>query len=396
MAEITTSVHGAILDGGSPVARRVLDSHRRAEAEAAKAGKPRLTAQERATVDSIVAHAATTAGQIRAIVQLAASKDPMVRAMAGRMTDSQLDAAGVALGEELIKVSAENVRFIETELQAASLFDAVSDAPSMANTQYAWQYLSGAHTAKITDTLRDVPGDTAVLREGRNTVPLHFLLGGYAYDAVELAQAALSGVSLDAEKQRGALRGIAQLADQIYLTGNSTWGLPGALTQTSIVGANTNNGGGALSGLTAANLLAFWKAAFDAYLTAINLNGGARWKWQVLTSFAERRRVDTTDLGTGYETTVGAQLLKHYAQYGFTGFVDDLACVTAGTGGTQMAMIHPVKGSQRDVAPQRVAVPGLMMAPPNTRFWTTEHAIAMKIAGTVFKVPKATHYHYNL
>lgn len=395
MTEVTKSAPLAVLDGGSPVARRVYDSARTAMQAAERDGK-RLSAAERDMVDRLVIAAANKAAGIRGILQGAAEADPMMRRIVGGMTDSQADAAGVSLGEELIKISTENVRFVETNLRATEFFDLVGDPPAMGHTEYAWQYLTGSGGTQISDTLRAVAKTGAqVTREGRNTEKLHFVMSDYDYDDLELAQAALSMISLDSEKQRIALRKIAETLDSIYLIGDSTWSLSGALTQTAIVGANTNNTGGALSTLSAANLLAFWKARFDAYLNAVNVNG-VKWRWKVLTSFAEHKRVLTTELGTGYQTTVYAQLEKVYAQFGFAGFDNVIECATAGTGATQMAMIHPVKGSQGMVAPERVAVPGFMVAPPNRRFWTTEHMLAAKTGGTILKVPTAIHYAYNL
>lgn len=396
MTQITSGqAHNAVLDA-SPVARQVYDAAVKARAKFELDGK-RLSPAERDMVDRLVIDAANRAAGIRQIVRGAAEQDATFRFAVSNMTDSQIDAAGVSLGEELIKISAENVRFIETNLRAAELFDSVGDPPSMGHEQYAWQYLTGSGQAQISDTLRaGVAFDSAqVTREGRNTELLRFVRAGYDYDDLELARAALSMVSLDAEKQRIALRKIAEKLDSICLIGDSTWGLSGALNQTSVVGANTNNTGGALSGLSAANLLAFWKARFDAYLNSVNFNG-IKWRWQVLTSFAEHKRVLTTELGTGYQTTVYAQLEKVYGQFGFAGFDNVIECATAGTGTSQMAMIHPVKGSLNMVAPERVLVPGFMVAPPFRRGWTTEHELAAKTGGVVLKNPTAIHYVYNL
>lgn len=396
MTQITTgAATNAVLDA-SPVARQVYDAASKARAKFELDGK-RLSPAEADMVDRIVIDAANRAAGIREIVRGAAQKDSTFRFAVGNLTDATIDAAGVSLGEELIKISTENVRFIETNLKAADLFDVVGDPPSMGHEQYAWQYLTGSGQAQISDTLRaGVAYDSAqVTREGRNTENLRFVRMGYDYDDLELARAALSMVPLDSEKQRIALRKIAEKLDSIYLIGDSTWGLSGALTQTSIVGANTNNTGGALSGLSAANLLAFWKARFDAYLAAVNVNG-ISWQWKVLTSFAEHKRMLTTELGTGYQTTVFKLLTDEYAQFGFAGVDNVIECATAGTGASQMAMIYPVKGSRGMVAPERVAVPGYMIAPPFRRGWTSEFELAAKTGGTILKSPTAVHYTYNL
>lgn len=396
MTQITNGAAGnAVLDS-SPVARQVYDAAQKARVKFEQDGKI-LSPAERDMADRLVIAAANKAATIRQIVRGACEQDSLFRFAVSGMTDAQIDAAGVSLGEELIKVSAENVRFLETNLKAAELFDAVSDPPAMGHSEYAWQYLTGSGNAQISDTLRaGVAFDSAqVTREGRNTELLRFVRMGYDYDDLELARAALSMISLDAEKQRIALRKVAEKLDSIYLVGDATWGLSGALNQTAIVGANTNNTGGALSGLSAANLLAFWKARFDAYLNAVNLNG-ISWRWKVLTSFAEHKRVLTTELGTGYQTTVFAQLEKVYGQFGFDGFENVIECATAGTGTSQMAMIYPVRGSRGMVSPERVAVPGFMVAPPFRRGWTTEHEVAAKTGGTILKAPTAIHYVYNL
>jgi hypothetical protein len=349
-----------------------------------------------AVMDGVIGYADAQVGRLDSILRGAANLEPGLRSVVSDVIADprRMDAAGIALGEELIKISTRNVEFAEKALKSAELIDMVMDPPSMGHEQYAWQYMTGSGYAVVTNTLSTPTADASVTREGRNTVPLTFILSGWEYSDLDLARAALSNVNLSERKMQRSLRAIASTADQIFFVGNTPNALPGLLTQSAIVGVNFQNTGGALNGLSAVNLLAYWKARFDAYLAAVDLNKDVSWRWRCMTNGSNHRLVATTPLGTGYQTTVLAQLELEYSKFGFAGWDTENSCTTAGTGSSSMSCIYPDRSYE--YAPKRVQVPGLMMAQPDRRFWTTEHAAAMKIGGTILESPKAVHYAYDL
>lgn len=384
-----------ILDGASSVRGYAPTGRLKIDAAIVESMRD-MSQHQLAVMDSVIGYADHQVGRLDSILRGAASMEPALRSVvADTLADPRrMDAAGIALGEELIKISARNVEFAEKQLKSALLLGTVVDPPSIGHEQYAWQYMTGSGYAVLAQSLRTVTPDASITREGRNTVPLAFILCGWEYDDLELARAALSNVNLSEGKMKRSMRAMAALADQIYLTGNATYGMPGLLSQTTIVGANFQNTGGALNGLSAANLHAYWKARFDAYLAAVDLNASVSWNWKVLTNGSNHRLAATAVLGTGYQTNVLAQLNMDYAQFGFDGWETENTCTTAGTGASSMSCIFP--SASYEYAPKRVEVPGMLMAQPDRKFWATEHAAAMKLGGTIFESPKAVHYSYDL
>lgn len=364
--------------------------------------KPNLDARAQRVLDHLaLTHRTLTApGFLRTVIQSAAIKDAALGSIErAKMFDSSTregqahrDAAGIALGEELKKISAFNTRYVEQQLKSAQQIAEVPDAPSIGFNEYAWAFISNAGSARWSDELEGNFPEAIVTREGRNTTILRNALAGYGYSDLDLARAALiPGFALPREKSMRAARMVAEATDTAMYTGAAGGvTLPALLNQTTIVQANYNNTGGALSTLSADNLYAFYQARFNAYIA--NFGDAPMRGWWVLLPLAEMQRIDQTFVGTGKQYSVKELLMRAFGDYGLQGFDHNRHCATAGTGSSAMMCIYPRDG----LCVGRVVAATYLESEPQRSGFNTEIKAYGRVGGLAFREPESVYYAYNL
>lgn len=361
-----------------------------------------LDARAQRTLDQLamVREVLTTPEHLHRIIRGAATQDSALGnierakmfSSSTREGQAHRDAAGLALGEELKKISAFSARYVERHLKSAQQIAEVPDAPSIGFSEYAWDFISNAGAAEWSDELAGNFPEAIVLREGRNVVTMRNAKAGYGYSDLDLARAALiPGFMLPSEKAMRSARMIAEATDTAMYTGAAGGvTLPGLLNQTTIVQANYNNTGGALSGLSADNLYAFYKARFNAYITAF---GDAPMRgWWVLLPLAELLRLEDTFVGDGKNHSVKELLMRAYANHGLQGFDSNVHCATAGTGSSAMMCIYPRDG----LCVGRVVAATYTESEPQRAGFETKIKAYGRVGGLAFREPKSVYYAYNL
>ena len=302
------------------------------------------------------------------------------------------DAAGLALGEELMKISAFNTRYVEQALKCTEQIAPVPDQPMIGQEQYAWAFLNAAGEASWGADLTGGFPQAIVERDGRNYTQMLNAKAGYAYDDLDLARAALiPGFSLPTEKSSRCARMVAEAIDKAMYTGEAGGiTLPALLNQTSIVQANVNNTGGALSTLTGDQLYSFYEGQFNAYLSAFG--DAPKPQFHCLVDLSEHQRVNQTFVGTGKQYTVAELLQRAFAAYGFQGFDYNNRCATAGTGTSKMLCIYPRDGLK---VGRVMAASYLQSAPDREGFKVSVQAYG-RVGGLAFREPQTVRYVYNL
>lgn len=301
------------------------------------------------------------------------------------------DAAGLALGEELLHISAEQVRFIEQLLKSTDQIPPVDDPPALGAASYAWAFLSAAGTARWSDELDGDYPEALLLREGRNSTDMRNALAGYSYSDLDLARAALiPGMALPREKAQRAARMIAVAVDTAMYTGAAGGvTLPGLLTQTAGV-VNSQNTSGALSGKTSAQLYDFFAGEFDAYLATFG-DAPKPMGWHCLVPLAVHLQLSSSNVGD-HLVPVEQLLMRAYGSKGFQGFDFVRFCDDQGTGGSAMACIYP-----RDpMVAGRVVAASYLESEPHREAFRVSVAAYARVGGVAIKQPALIRYVYDL
>ena len=354
---------------------------------------PKLDARQQQRFDAFEANiaSATAPARVQQYIDAALARGSLLLSNAAR--SARLDAAGFALGEELRKISAFNVRHVEQMLKCRTQIPEVPDPPGIGYQEYAWNYISHAgEAAESGDLVGNFP-QAVVQREGRNTVAMDNIKASYGWDDLDLARAALvPGFQLPTEKAQRAARMIAEKMDDRMYLGSTARGITGLLSATTIVGANFNQGAvAALSTYTADQLFEFYRSRFNAYLA--QFNDAQKPAFHCLLPFDEYMRVKEQFQGDNDKWSIEQKLLSIYGgDLGFQGFDYNVNCSTAGTGSTKMLCIYPRDG----MVVGRVVATEYTEAAPDRSGFTTSIKCYGRHGGVAFREPTKVHYAYGL
>lgn len=294
---------------------------------------------------------------------------------------------GLYLAEELTHVSAEMVKFSPQDYKFAELIPPVMDPPPEGASVYAWDYLDWSGNAKLTGSLEGDSPRANVQRDGRNKNDGVYIRGSYGYADDEIARQAMAGLPLSREKPLACIDMIMRLKDSVFFLGDANFNVTGLLSDANV--NDVANPGGALSGLSAANLFAFYMGQVHALVTSFGDNDSFTPDTLLLPK-VEYLRMRSALLSVDSRDTVYRAFLQ---ENGYVNKIDYSRHMnTSGTGTTKQMLLY-----RRDprIVGRIESVTYRELAPQRVKYETNIEANS-RIHGTAWRVPKSARKTYNL
>jgi hypothetical protein len=138
----------------------------------------------------------------------------------------------VNLQRSLISVDKRIYTAKYPELIARELFPKITDVAVGADSYAFSTYDISGEATVIENFAGDLPSVSMWQKE--DLVPCKYIGASFSYSIQDLARAAMTGVDISAEKPLIARRVIENKIDQLLAFGDSSRGIPGALTNASI------------------------------------------------------------------------------------------------------------------------------------------------------------------
>ncbi len=174
------------------------------------------------------------------------------------------DSLGLAVAKQLSMISREVVKQQFPDLRFRQHIAPVPDNGSIApgHATYEWHYMETVGEAEIASSLTGTSNRVNLGVNGDpNVANLRHIRIGYEIDDGELEEAALAGVNVSMEKPGLARQAIERKKNTIAYLGDAAHGLLGLFTDPNV--PEVDSAGGAMSGMTADDMLTFLKTRTD-------------------------------------------------------------------------------------------------------------------------------------
>lgn len=205
---------------------------------------------------------------------------------------------------EFVKSKTYDVKY--PQYKATSLIPVSTEAGPGAKTITYQQFNAVGIMKIIANYADDLPRADVFGKEFTSKV--RSLGGSYGYNVQEVREAAMAGRPLNSRKASAELRANEQAVNRIAWFGDADYGLLGMLNQpnvpAAVVPAGVTSGNVPWDGATPKNPSEILTDMDAAVTRIVELTLGAEMPNTILMPRAQHRKISTTNLGTGTDTTI--------------------------------------------------------------------------------------------